>query len=198
MITRFDINPDFDAHTHRLRRNAVVCIDPLDLRGNGLPAFRRGYVYSVGIHPWNVGRVTDRSLRLLASLAAEPQVVAIGECGLDGVAEAVRSDYVAEGCDRNEIVGAQTELLRVHFALSERLGKPMILHVVKANDEILRLKKLWRPSQPWVIHGFRGKPQLARQLLDHGFYLSFGRRYNADSLALTPPSRLLRETDDEA
>lgn len=197
MITRFDITPDFDAHTHRLRRNAVACIDPLDLRGDGLPAFRRGYVYSVGIHPWNVGRVTDRSLRLLASLAAEPQVVAIGECGLDGVAEAVRS-AAAEGRDRREIVAAQTELLRVHFALSERLGKPMILHVVKAYDEILRLKKLWRPSQPWVIHGFRGKPQLARQLLDHGFYLSFGRRYNADSLALTPPSRLLRETDDEA
>lgn len=198
MTTRFDCLPDFDAHTHRLRRDAVVCIDPLDLRGDGMPAFRRGYVYSVGIHPWNVGRVTDRSLRLLASLAAEPQVVAIGECGLDGVAEAVCRGSAAEGCDRDEIVAAQTELLRVHFALSERLGKPMILHVVKAYAEILRLKKLWQPSQPWVIHGFRGKPQLARQLLDHGFYLSFGRRYNAASLALTPPSRLLRESDDEA
>lgn len=198
MTTRFVINPDFDAHTHRLRRNAVVCIDPLDLCDDGLSAFRCGYVYSVGIHPWNVGRVTDRSLRLLASLAAEPQVVAIGECGLDGVAEAVRSDFAAKGGGRREILAAQTELLHMHFALSEQLGKPMILHVVKAYDEILRLKKLWRPSQQWVIHGFRGKPQLARQLLDHGFYLSFGRKYNAESLALTPPSRLLRETDDEA
>lgn len=198
MTIRFDCHSDFDAHTHRLCRNAVVCIDPLDLRGDGLPAFRRGYVYSVGVHPWNVGRVTDASLRLLASLAAEPQVVAIGECGLDAVAEAVCSDFAAEGCGRDEIVSAQTELLRAHFAISEQFGKPMILHIVKAYAEILRLKKLWQPSQPWVIHGFRGKPQLARQLLDHGFYLSFGRRYNVASLTLTPPSCLLRESDDEA
>ena len=41
-----------------------------------------------------------------------------------------------------------------------------------------------RPQQQWIIHGFRGKPQQAQQLLDNGFQLSFGEHFNADSLAL--------------
>lgn len=194
-----------DAHTHCLRRNAIVDIDPVDAPSLPLPLLRGGYTYSVGIHPWNVGSVTPHSLRLLHSLAAEPQVVAIGECGLDAVgvnySDAV-SDGAGQSCGENiklgreEILARQTELLRIHFELSEKFGKPMILHVVRAFSEIMALKKLWRPAQPWIIHGFRGKPQLARQLLDHGFYLSFGTRYTPSSYDLTPPTRRLHESDE--
>lgn len=90
----------------------------------------------------------------------------------------------------------ETELLRYHYELSETLGKPLILHIVKSFPEIIALKKQWKPAQPWIIHGFRGKPQLARELLAHGFHLSYGKKYNPASLALTPASRLLRETDE--
>lgn len=203
----------FDAHTHCLRRNAVVDIDPVDASAMPQPFLRRGYLYSVGIHPWNVGRVTPRALRLLRALAAEPQVVAIGECGLDPVGGPFSKNnpeklivYPGAGCEeispkkfhdesREEILARQTELLRIHFELSETLGKPMILHIVRAFSEIIALKKLWHPSRPWIIHGFRGKSQLARQLLDHGFYLSFGPRHNPASLSITPTSRLLHESD---
>lgn len=173
----------FDAHTHILKHNAVVDLDPVTLPAG--PALKRGFFYSVGIHPWNVGKVNGRSIRLLAALAAEPSVVAIGECGLD----AVGAD------DRGQTLERQTELLRVHFDLSERLEKPLLLHIVRAFPEIIALKKKWRPSQPWIIHGFRGKPQLARELLAHGFYLSFGEKYNSESFAITPPSHRLRESD---
>lgn len=182
----------FDAHTHVLRRNAIVDIDPVG-RSVGCGAIlRSGYTYSVGIHPWNVFRFTSTDLLALRALAAEPQVIAIGECGLDP-----NLHDGPGGClDRAEILAAQTPLLRFHYELSERLGKPLILHIVKSFPEIIALKKLWKPVQPWIVHGFRGKPQLARELLNQGFYLSFGTRYNPDSLALTPPSRLLRETDE--
>lgn len=50
---------------------------------------------------------------------------------------------------------------------------------------------------PWIIHGFRGKKQLAEQLLDRGFYLSFGARYHPEALhAAWTAGRLLLETDD--
>lgn len=177
----------FDSHTHRLRRNAIVDIDPVEQRGN--LRLHKGYYYSVGIHPWNLFKATTADIRMLQALAAEPQILAIGECGLDPKIES--SGLLS----RNEIIEAQTRLLTLHISLSERLSKPMILHIVKAYPEIIALRKSLRPVQPWIIHGFRGKPQLASELLAHGFHLSFGTKYNSASLALTPPSRLLRETD---
>lgn len=98
---------------------------------------------------------------------------------------------------RAEILAAQTALLRIHYELSETLRKPLILHIVKSFPEIIALRKQWKPTQPWIIHGFRGKPQLARELLAHGFHLSYGKKYNPASLAITPASRLLRETDEK-
>ena len=178
----------FDSHTHRLRRNAIVDIDPVGK--DGKLRLYKGYFYSVGIHPWNLFKATPADLRMLQALAAEPQVIAIGECGLDPKIEG------SESLSRNEIIEAQTTLLTFHISLSERLSKPLILHIVKAYPEIIALRKSLRPAQPWIIHGFRGKPQLARELLTHGFHLSFGTKYNPASLALTPPSRLLRETDE--
>ena len=229
----------FDSHTHILKRNAIVDLDPVDLIATNRkpsPILRKGYYYSVGIHPWNYHRVTPSSLRLLRALAAEPQILAIGECGLDTLCphgceyspsihtnrapfsdnqtpplsdihydslsgnqdsaqQSAKAHREAFHASRSEIIQAQTTLLRYHYTLSETLRKPLILHIVKAFPEIIALKKQWRPTQPWIIHGFRGKPQLARELLAHGFHLSFGKKYNPASLARTPPSRLLHETD---
>ena len=246
-----------DAHTHRLKRNAIVNIDPVDIRqphppsthpqsihtpaapapptGAQLPGcspvLLPGYTYSVGIHPWNVFTVTPADLRLLRALAADPRVLAIGECGLDPNLPAASSRSAAreraeapgaaslsarfvsvEGFSpqsknpqskklqpqnsRAEILAAQTALLRIHYELSETLRKPLILHIVKSFPEIIALRKQWNPTQPWIIHGFRGKPQLARELLAHGFHLSYGKKYNPVSLAITHASSLLRETDE--
>lgn len=246
-----------DAHTHRLKRNAIVNIDPVDIRqpqkpstplqsihtpaapapytGAQLPgcspALLPGYTYSVGIHPWNVFTATPADLRLLRALAADPRVLAIGECGLDpnlptaSSRSAARERAEAPGAaspsarfvsvegfspqsknpqskklqpqnSRTEILAAQTALLRIHYELSETLRKPLILHIVKSFPEIIALRKQWKPTQPWIIHGFRGKPQLARELLAHGFHLSYSEKYNPASLAITPASRLLCETDE--
>ena len=186
-----------DFHTHTLKRNAVVNVDPVDLTDLSRPVFRPGYLYSVGIHPWNLAKVTPESLRLLRALAASPQVVAIGECGLDPLSPIRPHGPIGPHGPMPPISSplTQQELLRYHISLSESLRKPLILHIVKRFPEIIRLKKELKPTRRWIIHGFRGKPELARELLRHGFTLSFGHRYNPASLALTPPDRLLRETD---
>lgn len=179
-----------DAHTHAERRNAIVDIDPCDyLKAEHRAILRKGFRYSVGIHPFNLRRASSEALRLLRSLAAEPRVVAIGECGLDALA-------VERGLTREELIAAQTELLLYHIELSESLKKPLILHIVRTFPEIISLKKQLKPSQRWIIHGFRGKAQLAQELIRHGFTLSFGHRYNPEAFALTPSAQLLRESDE--
>ncbi len=198
-----------DSHTHHLRQNATVNIDTVDLRQNrlcrGIHPLRKGYTYSVGIHPWNSLRACTRDLLMLRALAADPKIVAIGETGLDTLSHNTPSDRHTQP-DRlltpsgqpvtpTELLKIQTELLKIHISLSEELQKPLILHIVKRFPEIIRLKTELRPTQPWIIHGFRGKPQLAKELLRHGFHLSYGDKFNPASVAITPTTRLHIETD---
>lgn len=163
-----------DAHTHILKHDAVVNRYP----GDPMP---QGYLYSVGIHPWHTADATPQQWQLLEQLASRPDVVAIGETGLDKLSSVP--------------FATQLDAFRRHIALSERTGKPLIIHNVRANQELIALRSSLRPSRPWIIHGFRGKPQLARMFLDHGFYLSLGPTHNPDTLAIIPPDRLLHETD---
>ena len=67
---------------------------------------------------------------------------------------------------------------------------------VKVFNEIISLKKELRPTMPWIIHGFRGKPKLTRQLLDNGFYISLGEHFNLQSVTIIPTDHLLFETDE--
>ena len=132
-------------------------------------------LHTWGVHPW----CADAE-------AAEPLLadkLAIGECGLDAM--------------RGPSLEVQEEVFRWQISLSEQHGLPMVIHCVKAFDRLLAIHRELRPRQPWVFHGFRGKPQQLRSLLDAGFYVSFGVHYNADSLRLCPADRLLLETDTD-
>lgn len=166
-----------DVHTHRPASGAIVNIDPVDS-----VTLDPQYLYSVGLHPWNSDCVTPEALARLDTLAADPAVVAIGETGLDAL----------RGAD----IATQQQLFDHHVELSESLRKPLIIHAVKTFPLIIAARRRHDPAMPWIIHGFRGKPQLAEELLRHGFYLSVGVRVNPASLAVIPPDRLLAETDD--
>lgn len=141
--------------------------------------------YSVGIHPWRAGnsfRETDEQVRLLTEVAHHPQVIAIGEAGLDKLTDAP--------------LPVQLAAFEYQARLAMETGKPLIIHLVKATDELLKVKKELRPQNPWIIHGFRGKAAVAQMFLQHGFYLSYGKKYQAESLCATPVERLLLETDE--
>lgn len=111
-----------------------------------------------------------------------PEVVAIGETGLDSL--------------RGSSLDVQTALLRRHALLAESVGKPLILHVVRRWDEIIALKKELKPTVKWIIHGFRGGARQARSLVDAGFYLSVGEHFNPDAIRDIPSDRLYTETDE--
>ena len=128
-----------------------------------------------GIHPWKA----DETF-VVPNLSGK---LAIGECGLDGL--------------RGPSMERQEEVFVQQIRLSEEVERPLIIHCVKVLDRLLQLRKELRPTQSWMFHGFRGKPQQLRSLLDAGFFVSFGFQHNEESLRICPIDRLLLETDDE-
>lgn len=138
---------------------------------------------SKGLHPWHLdeGRTAQTCCDLNPWLSL-PQVVAIGETGIDRL--------------RGGKIELQLEIFEHQARLAEELNKPLIVHCVKAFDEIIRLYKKSFKNEPWVIHGFRGKAEQAKQLLREGFYLSFGEHYHEESLLLCPTNRLFIESDE--
>ena len=138
---------------------------------------------SVGLHPWMVDKGWMQRMTAIAAAAEATQAKAIGECGID----------LVKGTADEQ---TQIAVLRKHIELSERLHKPLILHIVKGQETIMRLRKEYTPTQAWIIHGFRGKPQQATQYIGAGFRLSYGSRFNKEALAATPIDRLFVESDE--
>lgn len=163
----------YDIHTHHLPIHPEDVAIVNTIVGTGCR--------SVGIHPWYIYNVEEQ-LDELKRQAAQPGVVAIGETGLDKLADAP--------------LPLQQEIFRTSVSLSEDFGLFVIIHCVKAWDELIALKKELKPRMPWVIHGFRGNRTLAEQLIRQGFYLSFGDRFNPEALRAAWPDRLFAETDD--
>jgi TatD DNase family protein len=136
---------------------------------------------SYGIHPWYIYNVGEQ-MEKLKTFVSLKETVAIGEAGLDKMTET-----------NFEI---QEKIFRAQALLAESIKKPLVIHCVKAWRELLAVKREMKPSMPWIIHGFRGKPELAEQLAEQGFYLSFGSQFNPAALLKAWPDCFLAETDD--
>lgn len=168
-----------DIHTHHPapQPEAVVSVSPDDF--NPID----GQLYSVGIHPWLTSdAIPDDLWEKLEMAARHPQVVAIGECGIDLM--------------KGGPLYKQMLVMKRQIELSEEVGKPLIIHCVHAHDIVIGLKKDLKPSENWLIHGFRGKPTIARMFLDAGIRLSFGATFNDKSVAVVPSGMLFAETDE--
>ncbi len=167
-----------DIHTHQRKGGkTIINCYPSDFYP------QEGLWYSIGIHPWYVSDASfTNDFRTLEKAVVHPQVLGLGECGLD------------KRCDRD--LNLQIKIFKQQIKLSEKIRKPMILHVVHAFNEIMALYREFSPCQPWIIHGFRGKAEIAGQLLKEGFYLSVGEHYSRQSLSVIPVDRLFIETDE--
>lgn len=168
-----------DIHSHdraqALTGDTVVNITPGETM---LP----GGTYSVGIHPWDSTRpVSLSTLKHLVAMAHDPRVVAIGEAGFDRL----------RGGDMN----CQTSLFYFQAKLADRVGKPLIIHCVRAYDLLLKAAAHMHPTQGmWIVHGFNRNVVLARQLLDAGLDLSMPQT-RLNKYAGLPSDRLHTETD---
>jgi TatD DNase family protein len=174
-----------DFHTHCDRKSPdLINLQTLhvtpELQAEALPN-----ICSLGLHPWFIH---NSSWQNLVDLAKLPNVVAIGECGLD----------------RNIALPMEVQIpiFQRHIELAETLQKPLVIHCVRAFSELIALKKNTKSSIPWIIHGFHKKEEVFQQLLKHDFYFSFGATILSDrspilnAIATIPNGRFLLETDD--
>ena len=186
----------FNFHTYHI--DAEPCLLNVDTK-DLLPSYPEHVRLSIGVHPWKVKEDWRDALACVRQEAMREDVWAIGECGLDKL--------------HGEALSLQMEAFRAHIAIAEEVQKPMIIHCVRAFDELLMLRRELEASckhesgngggnvrhpQPWVIHGFRGKPEQAKQLMTKGMLLSFGHQYNLDTLRVvfTSSRPFFLETDD--
>ncbi len=145
-----------------------------------------------GLHPMYLSEHTNDHLEALAHWLEHEQPVAVGECGLD---------YFVDGLDRS----AQAFFFQAQLQLAAEFHLPLIIHARRSVDEVLKmLRHFIRRGQPLsgVVHSFSGSVQQAQQLIDAGFYLSFGgpvtyaRAQRLRSLAQSLPlESILLETD---
>jgi TatD DNase family protein len=151
---------------------------------------------AVGVHPHDSANVDDDGWVEVASLAADPRVVAIGETGLDY--DRVFSPILA-----------QLANLRRNLRLAVETGKPVILHCRSgagerdAQDALLAELRAFGSEPPRVIvHSFSGPVDYADAMLELGATISFsglvfraGEEAAAEVARLAPADRILVETD---
>ncbi|HRO74765.1 MAG TPA: TatD family hydrolase [Crocinitomicaceae bacterium] len=143
---------------------------------------------SYGIHPWYVEKASSEQFLRLEKLIQQENCYAVGECGLDKLTQTAWD--------------LQLTTFERQIELSEKYQKPLLIHCVKAVQEIVVLKRKHQPQQPWIFHGFR-KTNTVQQLLENGFFISIGTAILTDeklqtSIVDIPLEKLFLETDDKA
>lgn len=153
-------------------------------------AERYPYIYAaVGIHPEEAEGRTEADVAEIAKLAKRDRVVAVGEIGLDY--------HYEDGADRE----TQKRLLRAQLALARELDLPVVIHDRDAHEDSLAAAREFRGIRG-VFHCYSGSWETAKEILDHGWYLSFtgvvtfkNARRALEVVRNMPLERLMIETD---
>lgn len=174
----------FNLHTHHYTNHSEV----LELVNQYPKEFDEKIPqYSIGIHPWQiVVENVDAELVFIENKLQSNHCLAVGECGLDK-----RIDTP---------LALQTEVFEKQLQLAEKYKKPVVIHCVAAFQEMIEIKNRLKIAVPMIIHGFSKNEQTAKQLIDNGFYLSFGkyllRNPELESVFVSIPNdRIFLETD---
>jgi len=118
--------------------------------------------YSYGLHPWYLNKKTyEAQLAKLKVVAHEKRCLAIGECGLDKLSKV---DF-----------GFQEEVFIEQIKIANTINKPLIVHCVKAFNELINCLNLNDNNVPVIVHGYNNNENIARVLVNEGYYFSFGK-----------------------
>ncbi|WP_108945897.1 TatD family hydrolase [Shewanella halifaxensis] len=154
--------------------------------------------FGLGIHPWysdavNIVNQLDSLHALLASHKKNKRshLVAVGECGLDKL--------------HNSYFDTQLKVFTAQIEFAIEFDLPLIIHAVKAHEEVLKLLKVLNPQKKGVIHGFYGGPELASRYVNLGYKLGIGGLLLNDNapklqhtVAQLPLDAFVLETDSPA
>jgi len=200
----------FDSHCHfdfprfdGVRESERLKARAEGVRGLVIPGVRRadwprvqslakpesGVWYNLGIHPWFIDEHDHGDLDALEQTLTPlpPGCLAVGECGLD----ALQGDF-----------DAQQYWFRAQVAIANRCNLPLVIHSVKAHDQVYAIlrEKHWHGRA--LVHGFSGSYQQAQKLVDLGCYIGVGgvitfdrAKKTRDAIARLPVESLVLETD---
>lgn len=178
-----------DIHTHHTGRKEALLSLPADvaLLGCDTP-------FSLELHPWRLERDEGKGIKekefleVAQRLAGNPNLLAIGECGLDNQCGVP--------------LELQLTAFKTALQVAQEMHLPVIIHCVGYWAEMMACVKELYPlptGEEWggaIIHGYRKGPQLAEQLLKAGFQISLGEKFNPEVARLIPQERLFFETDE--
>ncbi len=183
-------NEDYiDIHTHDEAASGPGIFSVMSLMAHepDRPENISSVAWTFGIHPWFLTESTHKhQIAAVLEIAGNPLVIAIGEAGFD------------------KLKGASPDLQQIAFeeqvAIAEEHNKPVVIHCVRAWEELFRAHKRLKPSLPWLVHGFRGNKDLAAQLISKNMFLSFWfnfiiRSEAAKLIKSLPAERIFLETD---
>ncbi len=147
------------------------------------------FVYaSVGSHPDSADEVNEEAIEQYRKMAQHPKVRAIGEIGLDYYYETIPREI-------------QQKAFRMQMELARELNMPVIVHERNAHDDGMRIVKEF-PEVTGVFHCYSGSAEMARQLVNMGWYIGFtgvltfkNARKAVETAESIPLERIVLETD---
>lgn len=152
------MHPFINIHTHSIAEDGSDFI--LNLKQD--QADGSSTLKSFGIHPWDIEKTNINSrLGEIEALCVENRLIAIGEAGID---RAVKIP-----------LELQILVFEKQLALAERFQLPVIIHCVRAWNDVLMIRKKGKYTTPWIFHGYNGNLQTSRQIINSGCFLSFGK-----------------------
>jgi TatD DNase family protein len=183
-----DLDFFFDFHTHQRYDTAeIVAVENVIV---GKETVEDKKKFSVGLHPLFLENINiDETLRALEEKVKDDNCWSIGECGLDKRAVTT--------------IDTQTAIFVAQIFLAEKYRQPVVIHCVKAFEELIAIKKKYQPKTPMIIHGFNNNEAVFKKLEACGFYFSFGAALlhpesNAvKALRQVSKSKFFLETDDK-
>ena len=178
-----ELAADVAAVRERARERGVVhCVIPavavFNFEAVRLLAHRFSDSYALGIHPLLVPQATDDDLQALDDELSrrqdDPRLVAVGEIGLDYFVPALKESPMRE---------RQEYFYRQQLKLARKHGLPVILHVRRSADKLLKHLRELAPDGGWrgIGHAFNGSDQQAGEFIGLGFKLGFGGAVTFDS-----------------
>jgi len=177
-----------DIHTHNSNSSGgIFAVENIMAHEGSDPGTISARAFTAGIHPWHLNENnSEKLLEFIRNITGNPNLIAFGETGFDKL--------------RGPSIDLQRSIFAEQVKIAGENGKPLIIHCVRAWDELLAAHKIMKPEKSWLVHGFRGKKELALQLIKRGMYLSFWfdfvmRPESSELLRYLPKERIFLETD---
>ncbi len=192
---------DIHTHHHKPDNSSIIQVQAICDFDSPLPELKKQNYFCLGVHPWLSEKTNWEKAKSKITMASQQsQFLGIGECGLDRV-------YAKNKSFKKEIDpncwSIQLKLFKNHLDLAKHLGvKLIIIHSVKAHQEILEQVKKSKYQGYLLFHDYNGSPKETNQIVSKGHYISLGKRIlNKQSkvyysLSFIPLSQLFCETDD--